>query len=101
MTLWLMILGMAAITFTVRYLFLANSVPFRVTPAMQRLLKYSTPTVLTALTIPILVFPAGTFTLNLSNPFLLAGIFACVLALLRLHTLLVVIASMLFFLWIR
>ncbi|MBV7297309.1 AzlD domain-containing protein [Enterovibrio paralichthyis] len=101
MNTWILILGMAAITFSVRYFFLAKSVPFRVTPVMQRVLKYSTPAVLTALTVPILVFPTGEMMLDIDNPFLIAGIFACVLSLLCLHTLLTVIASMLFFLWIR
>lgn len=98
---WLMIIGMAAITFTVRYFFLADSVPFRVTPVMHRILKYSTPAVLTALTVPILLFPEGEMALNIDNPFLIAGAFACALALLRIHTLLVVIAAMLFFLWLK
>ncbi|CZF80575.1 AzlD domain-containing protein [Grimontia marina] len=101
MNTWLIIIGMAGITFSVRYFFLAQSIPFRVTPVMQRILKYSAPAVLMALTVPILLFPQGSIDISLHNPFLLAGGFVCALSLLRLSTLKTVIISMIFFWLIR
>ncbi|KXF82436.1 AzlD domain-containing protein [Enterovibrio coralii] len=101
MNTWLMIFGMAAITFSVRYFFLAKSIPFRVTPVMQRFLKFSAPAVLTALAVPILVFPEGELDVSFDNAFLLSGVFVCVLSLMRLGTLPTVVISMGFFLLIR
>ncbi|MEZ8143828.1 hypothetical protein A1OO_16915 [Enterovibrio norvegicus FF-33] len=101
MNTWLMILGMACITFSVRYFFLAKSIPFRVTPVMQRILKFSAPAVLTALAVPFLVFPQGELDISVQNPFLIAGIFVCALSLLRLGTLSTVLISMIFFWFIR
>ncbi|MEI8612146.1 AzlD domain-containing protein [Enterovibrio sp. Hal110] len=101
MNTWIMILGMACITFSVRYVFLARSIPFQVTPTMQRILKFSAPAVLTALAVPILVFPHGDFFVSINNPYLLAGIFVCVLGFLRLGTLSMVLISMIFFWFIR
>ncbi|CZF81027.1 Branched-chain amino acid transport protein (AzlD) [Grimontia celer] len=101
MNTWLLIIGMACITFSVRYFFLAQSIPFRVTPVMQRILKYSAPAVLTALAVPILLFPQGNIDISIDNPFLLAGVFVCVLSLMRLSTLKTVVISMIFFWLIR
>lgn len=101
MNTWLLIIGMACITFSVRYFFLAQSIPFRVTPVMQRILKYSAPAVLTALVVPIVLFPQGNIDISLDNPFLLAGVFVCVLSFMRLSTLKTVVISMIFFWLIR
>ncbi|EOD80986.1 hypothetical protein D515_04965 [Grimontia indica] len=101
MNTWLLIIGMACITFSVRYFFLAQSIPFRVTPVMQRILKYSAPAVLTALVVPIVLFPQRNIDISLDNPFLLAGVFVCILSLMRLSTLKTVVISMIFFWLIR
>ncbi|MDD1783199.1 AzlD domain-containing protein [Enterovibrio sp. ZSDZ35] len=98
---WLMIIGMAAITFSVRYFFLAKSIPFRVSPTLQRFLKFSAPAVLTALAVPILVFPDGHLDVSFDNAFLLAGSFVCLLSVIRLGTLPTVVISMGFFLLIQ
>ncbi|MDD1795277.1 AzlD domain-containing protein [Enterovibrio makurazakiensis] len=101
MNTWSLIIGMACITFSVRYFFLSKSVPFRVTPVMQRILKYSAPAVLTSLAVPFLVFPQEELFVSYQNPFLIAGVFVCVLSLLRLNTLTTVVISMIFFWFIR
>lgn len=98
MTTWLMILGMACITFSVRYLFLARSIPVRISPSIQRLLKYSAPSVLTAMWIPIVFYPHQTLSVSLSNPYLIAACIAIILALTKISTLFVVLASMASFL---
>lgn len=56
---WLAIVMMACVTFSVRYFFLAKSMPIRINDTMKRFLRFSAPAVLTALTIPIVLFPAG------------------------------------------
>ncbi|WP_028021776.1 AzlD domain-containing protein [Enterovibrio calviensis] len=101
MSTWSMIIGMACITFSVRYFFLSKSIPFRVTPVMQRILKYSAPAVLTAIAVPFLVFPQNDLDISFQNPFLIAGVFVCLLSLLRLNTLTTVVISMIFFWFIR
>jgi len=100
-TIWLMIAGMAVITFTVRYVFLARSVPIAISPAAQRLLTYSAPAVLTAMWVPIVFMPNGELAMSVTNPSLLAAIIAVILAVSRVHMLVVVIASMVSFLLLR
>ena len=50
---YLIILVMAVITFTCRYLFFAKTLPYELGPRMQKLLSYTAPSVLTAMWVPI------------------------------------------------
>jgi Predicted membrane protein len=94
---WLMIVAMALITFSVRYVLLARSVPVRIGPRLQRLLTYSAPAVLTALWVPIVFFPEDELSVTVTNPYLLGALLAISLACTRLSTLLVVGISIGFF----
>ncbi|WP_025738813.1 AzlD domain-containing protein [Salinivibrio socompensis] len=97
MNYWVMIVAMALITFSVRYLLLARSVPVRIGPRLQRLLTYSAPAVLTALWVPIVFFPEDELSVTATNPYLLGALLAIGLACTRLSTLLVVGISIGFF----
>lgn len=99
MTNWILIIGMACITFGVRYFFFIKRLPIGVNNNLQQLLSFSAPAVLTALWIPIVFFPNQTLQFDLSSPYLISALTACVLGLLRIGTLKVIIAAMLCF-WI-
>ncbi len=76
----LAILGMGLITFSIRLsLFL---LPERVTlaPWILRALRYVPAAVLSAIIVPELVLPGGTFDLSLGNERLIAGVAAAVVA---------------------
>ena len=92
---YLILLGMAAITFTCRYLFLAKSIPYQLGPKMQKLLSYTAPSVLTAMWVPI-VFLSHTETGGsfIQSPFLLAGLATVILSYKVKNTFVVVIAGM-------
>ncbi|OOF19367.1 hypothetical protein BZJ17_15420 [Salinivibrio sp. IB574] len=93
MSYWFIIVAMALITFSVRYLLLARSIPVRIGPRLQRFLTYSAPAVLTALWVPIVFFPEGHLSVTLTNPYLLSALLAIGLACTRLSTLMVVLIS--------
>lgn len=92
---YFILLGMAAITFTCRYLFFAKSLPYEMGPKMKQLLSFTAPSVLTAMWVPI-VFLGHKETGGslLQSPFLLAGIATVVLSYKVKNTLVVVIAGM-------
>ena len=94
MTTWLTIIAMALVTFSVRYIFLARSIPIRINDTMKRFLRFSAPAVLTALTIPIVFFPEGELHASPTNPFILGAIIAVGLSLTRLPTIWVLLMSM-------
>ncbi len=94
MMIWCTIIAMALVTFSVRYIFLARSIPIRINDTTKRFLKFSAPAVLTALTIPIVFFPEGELHASPSNPFILGAIVAIGLSLTRLATIWVLIISM-------
>ncbi|MEN9222523.1 MAG: AzlD domain-containing protein [Thermostichus sp. BF3_bins_97] len=56
---WLLILGMALITFTIRYLPLALGEQMELPPALVKALRYVPPTVLTAIVVPEVLIPGG------------------------------------------
>ena len=92
---YLILLGMAAITFICRYLFLAKSIPYQLGPKMQKLLSYTAPSVLTAMWVPIVFLGHKDTGDNLiHSPFLLAGIVTITLSFKVKNTLVVVIAGM-------
>lgn len=90
---WLSIALMALITFAVRYVFIARAMPIKISPTLQRLLRYSAPAVLTALTIPIVFFPQGELHLRVDSPFLWGAAIAIGLSLTRLPTIIVVVGA--------
>lgn len=92
---WLVLLGMAGITFSCRYLFIANAVSFKLGPKLKRALSFTAPAVLTAMWVPI-VFLGHQESANnfVRSPFLYAGLLTVVLSLKINNTLAVVMLSM-------
>lgn len=72
----LMILGMAAVTFGIRYLLLALAERFRMPDLIEASLQYIPPAVLTAITLPAVLLPQGEWFVSLNNPYLFAAIIA-------------------------
>ncbi len=89
---WVLILGMAAVTFGIRYFLLALADRVRLPELVKTSLDYIPPAVLTAITVPAVLLPQGEWFFSLSNPYLIAGIVATLAGVLS-RNLLVTIAS--------
>lgn len=79
MTLLIIIL-MALITFTTRYLFIHPRLPVRLGAKVAKLLSFSAPAVLTAIWVPIIFVQQGQLNMSLQNPYLIAATFAVLTA---------------------
>ncbi|EGQ9611772.1 AzlD domain-containing protein [Vibrio cholerae] len=90
----LSIFAMTALVFLSRYLFLEPKLPLRLSPALQRLLSYSGPAVLTAIWAPIVFMPEKNLWLEWNNPYLLAALLSGVLAWLSKNVLLTTVVGM-------
>ncbi|MGF1683249.1 AzlD domain-containing protein [Photobacterium makurazakiensis] len=96
------ILAMTALVFLSRYLFLEPRLPLKVNPELQRLLKYSSPAVLTAIWVPIVFMPeGGGLWLALDNPYLWSAGLAALLAWKTKNVLLTTVVSMVVFLMLN
>ncbi len=89
---WILIGGMAAVTFGIRYFLLAVAERVSMPEIVRTALNYIPPAVLTAITVPAVLLPQGEWFLSLSNPYLIAGIVATAAGVLS-KNLLVTIAS--------
>jgi branched-subunit amino acid transport protein len=76
---WL-ILGMMAVTFGVRYASLALVGRFTLSPAVIRALGYVPVAVLTAITVPYMLYRDSGFSASYTNPYLVGGILAIVIS---------------------
>jgi branched-subunit amino acid transport protein len=76
----LLVAGMAAVTFGVRYpvLVLVGKIPLP--ESVFRALRYVPPAVLTAIIVPAVLMPAGTVDVSLTNAYLVAGIVSALVA---------------------
>ncbi|MBW2408642.1 MAG: AzlD domain-containing protein [Deltaproteobacteria bacterium] len=70
----LMIAGMMAVTFGIRYFVFALANRIRMAAWIETSLKYIPPAVLIAITVPAVVLPKGQWHLAPSNPYLIAAI---------------------------
>ncbi|GAB4511699.1 MAG: hypothetical protein OHK0046_10140 [Anaerolineae bacterium] len=96
---WLMILGMMLVTFGVRYPVLALVGRLTLPEPVIRALRYVPVAVLTAIILPIMVAPENnTLDLSLNNAYLVAGVFAIVIAWWRKNLLLTIVLGMAVFL---
>ena len=93
MTTWLMITGMALITFANRFLFLSKAVGFSPQPNFKIFLSYSAYAVLTAIWAPIVFGFDGSKWSYAGLDYLLATSVAAILTLLRFSSILVVVLS--------
>jgi branched-subunit amino acid transport protein len=87
MTYWWLMLGMAAITFLMRYSLFAWP-NLRFPPLVRQGLHYVPTAVLTAIVVPGMLLPDGThWQLSLGNAYLLAGIVSIGIAAITRHLL--------------
>jgi branched-subunit amino acid transport protein len=73
---WLVILGVALVTFGLRASFIVFADPHRFPHAFRQALAFVAPSVLAAIVAPGLLAPAGTLALGLDNPRWIAGLIA-------------------------
>jgi len=80
MTLWLMILGMVIVTYSVRLSVMAWLGGDGLPPVIRRGLRYVPPAALTAIIAPALLMPEGRVDVSPGNLRLIAGVVAAVVA---------------------
>ena len=71
---WLMILGMMAVTFGIRYFLLGLADRIRMPSVIEDSLQYIPPAVLIAITMPAIFLPKGVWDISFSNAYLAAAI---------------------------
>ncbi len=98
---WTTLILMAAIVFISRYLFLEPRLPIRLGPRVLHFLHYTGPAALTAIWAPIVFHREGSLDLGLDNPYLIAAVFAALLAITTRNVLLTTLLSMALFFIIR
>ena len=99
-TAWL-VGGMAAVTFSIRYILLPFSGRIRLSPGVQRALGYVPPAVLTAIIVPMALMPDGqTLSLSITNPYLIGALATIAIGFLGKNLLLTITGGMgLFLVW--
>lgn len=70
----LLIAGMMAVTFGVRYILFALAGRIRMAPWIDASLRFIPPAVLTAIILPAVLLPKGEWHLSLSNPHLVSAL---------------------------
>lgn len=101
MDIWLLILGMLAITFATRYSLFAFP-DLRFPPLVRQGLHYVPTAVLTAIVVPGMLLPDGqSWALRADNAYLLAGLAAIVIAALSRHLLATIGGGLLVFFLLR
>lgn len=99
---WLLLLGMALITFFNRYLFFSDSVSYSPGPRLRRFLSYSSYSVLTAIWAPIIFHFDGHADVSVAGlDYLLAASLAAVLSFAKVSSIVVVLLSVSLFFSIR
>jgi branched-subunit amino acid transport protein len=73
---WVMILGMVAVTFGIRYFLFGLADRIAMTPLMEAALRYIPPAVLVAITVPAVLLPRGEWFVSWTNPYLVAALVA-------------------------
>ena len=94
----LMVIGMMAVTFGVRYPVLALVSRLSLPPAVLDALKFIPPAVLTAIVVPAVLMPAGQIDLRFDNAYLVAGVAAALISWRTKNLLLTIILGMAIFL---
>ena len=97
----LLILGMMAVTFGVRYPVLALSGRVRMPLWLVKALGYVPVAVLSAIVVPMMLAPQGAMQLSFYNEYLVAGITSIVFVAVTRHLLLTIVLGMALFLALR
>lgn len=97
----LLVLGMALVTFAVRYpvMVLVGRLPLP--EGLFRALKFVPPAVLAAIVVPGMLMPEGTIDVSPTNAYLVAGIVAGVVAWRSKNVLITIVIGMALFLLLR
>lgn len=90
---WLVV-GMALVTFGVRYPFLGFAKHFELAPSIRQVLRYIPPAVLAAIVFPAVFAPGGAVNLDYTNEFLAGGIVALLVSWMSQNLLLTILAGM-------
>lgn len=72
----ILILGMLAVTFGIRYLPFSLASRTTMSPLMEAALRYVPPAVLVAITLPAVLLPKGEWWISWNNPYLVAALVA-------------------------
>ena len=94
MTIWIVIISCAIITFLIRVSFIAIFGKNEMPVWLQRALKYVPPSVLSVIACQSVLFPSGQLDVSLNNTRLLAGIIAALVAWWTKSILITIIAGM-------
>ncbi len=70
----IMIAGMVAVTFSVRYFLFALADRIKMAPWIETSLQFIPPAVLIAITVPAVLLPKGQWELSVSNPYLISAV---------------------------
>lgn len=98
---WLIILGMALVTFPVRASFLVFGHRIEFPPVLRRALHYVPAAVLTALIGPMALAPGGEVELSLDNAYLIGTLVAGLVAFATRKTLLAICVSFVVYALVR
>jgi branched-subunit amino acid transport protein len=90
----LMVAGMMAVTFGVRYPVLALVSRLSLPPVVLNALKFIPPAVLTAIVVPAVLMPAGAVDLSFANAYLVAALAGALLAWRSKNLLLTIVLGM-------
>ncbi len=82
---WMLIVGMAVLTFIPRYLPMALAGKAVLPPLLERAFAYVPIAVLTAIIAQTVLIRDGALSLSLANPHLLAALAACAVAIWKKH----------------
>ncbi len=93
-----LVLGMAAVTFGIRYVLIALSGRMVLSPGLTQALRFVPPAVLTAIVVPAVLFPDGVLWVGVDNARLVGAIATVLVAVWRKNLLLTIVAGMSFFL---
>ncbi|MBD0335882.1 MAG: AzlD domain-containing protein [Cyanobacteria bacterium Co-bin13] len=97
---WLLIGGMALITFLIRYSLIAVSGRLQLSPTLLQALRFVPPAVLTAIIVPAVFMPTGTIWVGWHNARLVGAIAALMIGFWRQNLLLTIVGGMgVFLLW--
>ena len=94
----ILVLGMAAVTFGIRYVLIALSGRLALSPGLTQALRFVPPTVLTAIVVPAVLFPDGSLWVGLDNARLVGAIATILVAVWQKNLLLTIVVGMSFFL---
>ncbi|MDM8520416.1 AzlD domain-containing protein [Anaerolineales bacterium HSG6] len=93
------VIGMALVTFFIRYSMFAVSGQIQLPVYMTQVLRYVPPAVLTAITVPAVLMPHGEqVELTTNNPYLIGALVACAVGWYSRNLLLTIVVGMVAFL---